>query len=556
VTAPRAAILGALLLLSAARPAAQQPARDTPPVTGAGSLSISGRVLATDGRTPLRRAIVRLSSANIPKPRATRTDADGLYTFGNLPASGSFTISAAKPQYLRLEYGQRRPFEPGRPLSLAAKSLIGVDFRLPRAAAISGTVIDGSGEPVDRMRVFAFRRVFADGRLTLRSARATVTNDAGQYRLSGLPPGDYYVAALEMATPTAVTFEPTGYATTYYPGTTDEQQAQPVRLALGQEVANLDVPVLSVRTATVSGQVVSADGKPLSFQANVGLQDSTGSGVAGNMVGGAFMERKTFEAPATFTIRGVRPGSYQLVVSGSGGERGVLPIEVGETDLTGLTLVVGSGGSLAGRITTTAGTPPPFARPRADLAARPLADFYQVLGGTGSRPVIGDTWSVLWSGLTGPRVIRAASLPEGWWLKSVMRGDRDVTDTPIVLNHGDAVKDLTIVLDDKPTSISGAVTDAAGRTIGDCTVIAFADDASVWGVESRFVRAVRPDHQNAFTIAGLPPGVYRVAAVDYVEQGQWLDPKYLESLRDAATRLTLEPGQKVTLELRLVAPTK
>ena len=37
-----------------------------------------------------------------------------------------------------------------------------------------------------------------------------------------------------------------------------------------------------------------------------------------------------------------------------------------------------------------------------------------------------------------------------------------------------------------------------------------------------------------------------------VEQGQWLDPKYLESLRERATKLTLEDGQKVTVALRVI----
>src|SRR5262249_46624998 len=98
--------------------------------------------------------------------------------------------------------------------------------------------------------------------------------------------------------------------------------------------------------------------------------------------------------------------------------------------------------------------------------------------------------------------------------------------------------------------------DAFGRAIGDCTVIAFAEDASSWGPETRFVRAVRPDHQNAFAIAGLPPGAYRIAAADYVEQGQWLDPEYLEALPQGAPKLALEPGQTATVWLHLIEPSR
>jgi len=49
----------------------------------------------------------------------------------------------------------------------------------------------------------------------------------------------------------------------------------------------------------------------------------------------------------------------------------------------------------------------------------------------------------------------------------------------------------------------------------------------------------------------LPPGEYLLAAVEYVEQGQWLNPEYLESLRSRARKVTLEAGRKTEIELML-----
>jgi hypothetical protein len=50
---------------------------------------------------------------------------------------------------------------------------------------------------------------------------------------------------------------------------------------------------------------------------------------------------------------------------------------------------------------------------------------------------------------------------------------------------------------------------------------------------------------------GIPPGTWLVAAVDFVEDGQWLDLNYLESLRPFATTITLGRGDDRTLNLEL-----
>src|SRR5262249_52659914 len=145
-----------LALAASAVLAAQQ--RDPRPGETTGGLSIAGRIVALGTGEPLPRAVFTLASPSLSKPRATRTGIDGRYAFAGLP-NGTFTITASKPQYLKLEFGQRRPFEPGRQVALTGTSLTGVDISLPRAAAISGTVVDERGEAVDLMWVFAFRRV-------------------------------------------------------------------------------------------------------------------------------------------------------------------------------------------------------------------------------------------------------------------------------------------------------------------------------------------------------------------------------------------------------------
>jgi hypothetical protein len=538
----RALAAVAVALVMAAFVGAQEPPpRDAArPVTG--TLSISGVVRAADGKTPLRRAVVTLASVSLPRTMSTRTDAEGRYQFGGLPASGSFTVTASKTQYLRLEYGQRRPFEPGRTVSLSGKSLTNVDFYLPRAAVIAGAVLDTSGEPVEQMWVIALRRTFVDGRPRLTTlAPLSVTNDIGQYRIAGLAPGDYYLVARERAAAMDEgSRERAGYAVSYYPGTTSVEQAQPVRLTVGQQAVSVNFVLSPSRTATVSGQVVRVDGTPVA-KGRVSLGDHAGSGPGGGITGGM-----TADDQGHFRIAGVRAGEYYLM-GGSGQERGAISLEVTGADVSGLTLLIGNGGLLSARVVSSTGEPLPIQPGQVELSARLLADPY-VFSGV-MRPAIKTDWTVDWVGITGPRQIRATRLPPGWWMKAVVRGDRDVTDEVLELTHGQSLKDVTVVLDNQPTEIAGAVRDVKGVPTADYTVIAFSPDARRWAAESRFVRAARPDHAGRFRIEALPPGEYLVAAVEYVEQGQWLDPQFLESLRPRAKRLTLENGQKTELEL-------
>ena len=89
---------------------------------------------------------------------------------------------------------------------------------------------------------------------------ADMTDDTGAYRVYGLPPGDYYVAAsLRVAPPDSIV--ETTYSPTYYPGTGSLAEAQRIKLGLGAE-ASASFPLLSLRSTRISGVVLSGSGSP------------------------------------------------------------------------------------------------------------------------------------------------------------------------------------------------------------------------------------------------------------------------------------------------------
>jgi hypothetical protein len=523
---------------------AAQPPRDrpaTPPPDGA---AIEGRVLDAQSQEPLRRAVVELSGRPLLRPMTTRTDVEGRYRFADLPA-GSFVLRVSKPRYVPLEYGQRRPFEPGRRVMIDARErLQNVDVLLPRAGVIAGRVLDPGGDPIERLWVQLFRIGYADGRQRLVSAGRAVTNDIGEYRLSGLAPGEYYVFARDVTVPPGPHVHGTNsYANTFFPGVTSIDDAGRLRVGLGEEVLNLDITMRIAPAATLSGRVVRVDGTPVS-SVRVALLDGAFSGSDGNVTGGA-----PTDVDGRFRIAGVGAGSYQLAADDRDGAkpgRGVLPVEVFGADQSGLTIVVGTGGTLSGRVVSSNGEPLPFPSGAVLIGAR-RADGLRLMAGESVR--LAGAWTFEGRGLLGPRLIRVARLPDGWWLKAVLREGQDVTDAPIDFDHGIAVGGITIVLDDNPTRLEGTVADASGARVEDYTVIAFSPDKARWGAETRFIHAGRPDHAGRFRLTGLPPGEYLIAAVDYVETGQWFDPDYLASLGRTAVRVTLDPGESVSIDM-------
>jgi len=128
-------------------------------------------------------------------------------------------------------------------------------------------------------------------------------------------------------------------------------------------------------------------------------------------------------------------------------------------------------------------------------------------------------------------------------LQSVLHDGRDLTDTPIELKSGEAMSDVQVIITDRVTTVSGVLADEKGSPITDGTVIVFATDAAKWSLGGgRFVRAARPDQQGGWRIRGIPPGEYLAVAVDYIEDGQWNDPEFLESVRRYAQKVTLTDG--------------
>ena len=98
-----------------APPPPTPPPRDAQAAAKTGTARIAGQVVNAETGKPLRRAVVRASSPELREGRSVSTDNEGRWKIAELPA-GRYSIFVSKGGYVTLQYGQRRPFEQGKPV--------------------------------------------------------------------------------------------------------------------------------------------------------------------------------------------------------------------------------------------------------------------------------------------------------------------------------------------------------------------------------------------------------------------------------------------------------
>ena len=210
-----------LAFLASLDPAASAQGRRSGPPAAAGpaaprgTASISGHVLTPGSNTPVRAADIEAVSENGMR-LFTKSDENGVYRFDGV-AEGAWRIYASKGGYVSWQFGQRRPFQEPPPISLSRGQPFTADIPLTRGGAISGRVHDASGDSLAGLQVRVYRATMQQGARRLKPVGvADLTDDAGAYRVYGLPPGDYYVAASLRVAPIDSIVETT-YGPTYFP---------------------------------------------------------------------------------------------------------------------------------------------------------------------------------------------------------------------------------------------------------------------------------------------------------------------------------------------------
>jgi len=525
--------------------------------------SISGLVTTADTGAPVRGAEVRLAMDG-RFSRLVTTNGEGRFELRNLPA-GEYRLTVSKTGFITIEYGQQRPFERAATITLGEGQSATGNVALLRGGAIFGRVLDEFGEPSVGTRVQVLRnRAESGGRRLLQVGMGDQTDDTGAFRIYGLPPGEYYVAA-STGLIDAIKRDPP----VYYPGTMSFAEALPITVGAGTE-ASADFQISDVaRAATVSGVVLNSSGAPAPG-AMVNLSSNTVSATPGAQ--GIAVLHADAGPDGTFSIQNVPPGPYTIsaqlqmqpfdagFVAGTRDATSVpnaplreqmlnrlpetasMQLVVTSEGVSGVTLSTRRGGRVTGRFVADAGV----------TRALPTGLVVRLRSSGPGMTMNGgnDTGDFQLAGISGATRLEVDGVPDGWAIKAILLDGEDVTDAPFDLSG--RTGSLRVVMTDRITSLSGTV--QSDRNRRDHNVIAFPDDSTKWASPSRFVRTIRADADGRFQFRGLPPGErYFVAALDYLEAGEEQDRQLLNRLRSRASSVTLGDGEQRSIQIDLTS---
>jgi hypothetical protein len=529
---------------------ARQPPRDAA-AEKKGTGVIRGKITNTEGR-PLRRVQLRLSGEMIPEGRTASTNGLGKFEIRELPA-GRFNLTASRAGYLPMQFGQSRIGEPGRPIELADTQILeNSDIVLPHTAIISGRILDEAGEPLAGATVLTMQMKYFNGKRRLLPVRGSArSDDTGQYRLSGLEPGEYYLQASSQETWEADTPDKQmlGFLPTFYPSHPIQTDAQRVRVRAGQELPGIDVALLPGKVGKISGTVFSSFGQPLAGE-NVSMSFEIRGESFMSMSGG-----QSVNPDGSFMFRNIAPAEYHLNVrmpatADRGAEAANVIVSVVGGDVEGVNIVTSAAGSVNGRLTIDGGGT--FPNPLTRLIVRPLpVDRDTAISGLGA---IADNGRLKEDGafdlkqVIGSNRLTVGPLPDGWAIKSIDHNGRDLTTQPFD-TQGATLDGVAIALTNRFPVVTGSLRDDKGNGVVTGTVIIFPEEGTQWIEDLRTVRMARATQSGIFTIKAIRPGEYLAVAVPTVQTNQWNDPEFLEALRAQATRISLREGETKALEL-------
>jgi hypothetical protein len=525
---------------------------DLPP----GTSTIRGRVFASDTGQPLRKAQVRLiqmpdtqsGPTIIRDNKLATTDAQGVFEIKELRA-GRYMLTASKGSYVALQYGQARPTEPGKPIQLLdGQTLERVDFTLPRGAIITGRILDEYGEPLSDITISPQRYQYIQGqrRLTI-AGRGATTDDLGEFRIFGIPPGQYYLQATWRSTNPIGPSEGTrtGYAPLFYPGTLDATQAQRITVGVGTEMSNIVMTMRPIKTARIAGTALDSQGRPMRGMLLVMQTSGFMSIQMGSPIG----------PDGTFTLNGLAPGEYTLRAqqggpAGADAELATLTVTVAGEDITGLQLAANKPSIVRGQIVVDPAAMASLPS-RLMLSTTPVP-FVPMMGMQPS-PVLEDLTFEL-KAVPGTYRLTLGSPAPGWAVRTVRLHGADVTDAGFAIKPNEDLSGVEVELTNKLTMISGLVTNARGDQLKDYTTVVFAQDSTRWGGSNpRYQSMGRPDQDGRFKVTGLPAGEYYIIALDRIDSGEVNDPEFLERIRQRASTISLNEGETKTMDLKVQA---
>lgn len=478
------------------------------------------------------------------------TDSSGRYSISGA-APGVYSVSAAKKGY-----GASAALPTYKTLSLAPGLKIGqVNLSLDPEGVIFGRVLDANKQPIAAAPVVAKIRVFTRGKVSYQTAAYAETNDRGEYRLTGLLPAAYFVAAVppidkpverarSMQAPETQGSVRIGLVRgAYYPGVQSATAASAVRLHPAEERGPVDILFgnTEVHCLRASAPAVSRDGR-LSLSL-VELVEGRPQGVAAGALSGG-----------SFEVCGLDRGAYELNLyvfasnnpSSRPASMAIVQFDVGREDVDLGVLRPQPQAAMSGKAElsgTKQGSDFPTGVTVRLMPQRRSIGIGEKLG---PERVNGDGSFQFPATYPGDYDLTVAGLPAGFYVRTISQSGRDCAAVGV----NPAAGPIRIDIATDGGFVSGRAVDAENSPVADAVILLIPLSGAQTTVASS-------DQGGGFTLSGsFPPGDYRLLAFTGVRPDEAQDLDLVRRYLGSATEITMGPGEvkALTVEVRRAAP--
>ena len=502
--------------------------------------TLQGKVVNSTTGEPIRGALVQIYFLG---QTSMLTGPDGKFQFDGLPA-GQSTITVRKPGFFTEE--EIQPSGGGQRLATTGPNTSPIVLKLIPEGIIYGKISEDDDEPIEGLPIQLLAQRLQNGRKVWEERTGATTDEEGMFRIAELHPGNYFLSAGPSRVP--VTFPSKlsqsgaqGIPVTFYPSGSDLAAASPIPIIPGKRFeVNLS---LSPRPFyRVSGRVAGyGQGQYVSLQ----VLDSTGKSVANNS--------RFDPANGSFQILWIPAGAYTLRADSPGAQgqalTATIPLIV-NSDLSGLHIMLTPTISIPIRVQLISSRTGSERLPEQENWSPAYVQLVSRDNGLtemryGAQQVGERGNSSLQLQNVAPGTYEVEINPNGmFYVQSATSGTTNLLESHLSVAPGGSVQPIEIVMRDDVASLSGNV--SSDNQPLSATVMAIPERFSA----QPFLQPA--DSNGGFQFPFLPPGAYKVLAVDHAEQLEYSNPDVLRKYLSKARDTTRSADQAARIDLELV----
>jgi hypothetical protein len=419
-----------------------------------------------------------------------------------------------------------------------------ITLKMIRPAVISGTVFDSDGDPVPGAQVVALAEGYPRGKRELQVRSGAMSDERGDYRISGLALGRYYLAAIPRGTAMTtgdIDASPAGQVPVrqYYGGGMDPRRATPVLLRSGEQLRGIDFRLASAAPGVVRGHVT---GLP-EYESKAPPMLTV---MLGNLTDHNTLGESAPPPDYRFQFSNVPPGRYEVAANIEVGKRiywAARTIDV-PGDNEDVTLALAPVIDLHGRVTLEGAPAEPIKQFHIELVPGEDRSFWAGIPSATTGPdgkfTIENVRPGIWD-------IGVAPIPRGGYLKSMSLGKQDVLTEEMEI-RSDTDAPLNIVVSTRGAVVNGEV--GAGR---DRPVTILLAPVGRYARVMSFFKTAATDAEGKFELTGITPGDYRIFAFEPPSAGfNPANPELVAQFADSGEALRIAEGDHLTAHPKII----